>query len=79
MPVAAVEVARDLGQRAQLARVQFTVRHRHAQHWRMTLHVPAVLQPQRSEFLITELAGLVAFELVAKLRGALVDELSVKF
>ncbi len=47
--VAAVVGAGDIGQCAQLPGAQFAVGHRHAQHRRMALHVPAVLQPQRAE------------------------------
>ena len=44
----------------------------------MALHVPAVLQPQRPELFLAELAGEVALQLVAKLRCARVHELAVE-
>jgi hypothetical protein len=43
----------------------------------MALDVPAILQPQRAEVVFGQVAGEVAFQLVAELRGALVDELAV--
>ena len=45
----------------------------------MALHVPAVLQAQRAEVVVGQLAGEMALELVAELRGALVHELAVEF
>src|SRR5690606_9782060 len=53
--------------------------HGHTQHGRVALDVPAVLQTQRTEFLVAQLAGQVAFELVTELVRALADELLVKF
>jgi hypothetical protein len=44
----------------------------------MALNVPAVLQAQRPELFIRQLAGQIAFELVAELRRAGVHELSVE-
>jgi hypothetical protein len=44
----------------------------------VALHVPAVLQAQRPEFVLGKLAGLPAFELVSELRRALVHELAVE-
>ena len=76
---AAVELARDAGQRAQLLRAQLAVGHGDAQHRRVALDVPAVLQAQRPEVVVGQLAGEVALELVAELRGALVHELAVEF
>ena len=76
--VAAVELARDAGQRAQLLRAQLAVGHGDAQHRRVALHVPAVLQAQRAEVVVGQLAGEVALELVAELRRALVHEAAVE-
>ena len=73
-----VVFARNLRQHAQLAAGEFAVGNGHAQHRRVTLHVPAVLQPQRAKVIIAERAGLVALKLVAVLRGALRYKLSVK-
>ena len=68
----------DARQLAQLAAVQHPVRHGDAQHRRMALDVPAVLQAQRAEVVVRELTGQMAFELVAELGRAGVDELSVE-
>ena len=73
-----VVLARDAGELAQLARGQLAVRHGHAQHRGVALHVPAVLQAQRAEVVVGELAGQVAPELVAELGGAGADELAVE-
>ena len=74
----AVELAGDAGQRAQLRAVQLAVGHGHAQHRRVPLHVPAVLQPQGPEFLFAELARQVALQLIAELCGPLVNERAVE-
>ncbi|EGD03998.1 acetate permease, partial [Burkholderia sp. TJI49] len=73
-----VVVARDAGQHAQLRARQRAIRHGDAQHRRVALHVPAVLQAQRPERVFTEGAALPAFELVAKLGGAAMDERPVE-
>jgi hypothetical protein len=73
-----VMLARDAGQCAELWARQLAIRHRHAQHRRMALHVPAVLQPQRAEVVIGQLPGEVALQLIAELRRALVHELAVE-
>jgi hypothetical protein len=57
--VAVVMLARDAGQHAQLARGQFAIGHGHAQHRRVSLQVPAVLQAQRAEIVLRQLAGQV--------------------
>ncbi len=54
--VAAVELARDAGQRAQLLRAQLAVGNGDARHRRVALHVPAVLQAQRPEVVVGQLA-----------------------
>jgi cobalamin biosynthesis protein CbiD len=66
-----VVLAGDAGQLAQLAAAQLAVGHGHAQHRRMALHVPAVLQAQRAELVVPQFAAQVALELVAELGGAL--------
>ena len=76
--VAAVELARDAREGAQLLRAQLAVGHGDAQHRRVALHVPAVLQAQRAEFVVAELAREVALELVAELRRAPVHEVAVE-
>ena len=45
----------------------------------MALHVPAVLQAQRLEFVVGQFAIEVAAQLVAELRGAGAHELAVEF
>ena len=77
--VAAVEFAGDARQHAQLRRGQLAVRDGDARHRRVALDVPAVLQPQRPEFVVAQGAGEVALQLVAELRRALSDELLVEF
>ncbi|MCY1243644.1 hypothetical protein D9M72_566680 [compost metagenome] len=77
MPVAAVPFARDVRQRAQLARRQDAVRDGHAQHGCVALDVKAVLQPQNAEFVFGELAVEEAAGLVGELRHTLLDELLV--
>jgi hypothetical protein len=44
----------------------------------MALDVPAVLQAQRAEIVVGQLALQVAFQLVAELGSPLVDDLAVK-
>ena len=73
-----VVLAGDAGQAAQLRRVELAVGHGHAQHRRVALHVPAVLQAQRAEVFVGQLALEVALQLVAVLRRALVDEVFVE-
>jgi hypothetical protein len=73
-----VVLAGNLGQDAHLPAGQFAIRHGHAQHRGVALDVPAVLQAQGLEFVAAQGAGLVAFQLVAELGGALAHELAVK-
>ena len=77
--VAAVVLAGDARELADLRRRQFTVGHGHAQHRRMALDVPAVLQAQRTELVIAQLAGQIALKLVAELCSALTHKLLVEF
>ena len=72
--VAAVVLARDVRQHAQLRRRQQAVGNRHAQHRRVALDVQAVLQAQRAELVFGQLAGEKAPRLVAELRDAFVDD-----
>jgi 6,7-dimethyl-8-ribityllumazine synthase len=44
----------------------------------MALDVPAVLQPQRAEIVVSQLTSQIAGELVTELRSALVHELAVE-
>jgi len=79
VPVAAVVGARDVRELAQLRRGQQAVGDRHAQHGRVALDVQAVLQPQRPELVLGQLAREEAPRLVAELRHALVDDALVDF
>ena len=74
-----VVVAGDGGEHAQLRARQLAVRYRHAQHRRVALHVPAVLQAQRTKLVFGQLPGLPARELVTVLVGSGLDELAVEF
>eukprot|EP01036_Dinobryon_divergens_P041491 gene41491-55012_t len=74
-----VVLAGDAGQHADLAAGKLAVGHGHAQHRRVALDVPAVLQPQRAELVFVEAALLPALELVAELGGSLMDELAIEF
>ncbi len=76
---AAVELAADARQLAQLAAGQFAVGDRDAQHRRVALDVPAVLQAQRTEFVVAQLAGEVALQLIAELCSTGVYKLAVEF
>ena len=74
-----VVVAGDLGQHLELGCRDFAIRHGHAQHGRVALHVPAVLQAQGLELIARELPSLKALELVTVLGSASAHELFVKF
>ena len=60
-------------------RRQQAVGNRDAQHRRVLLDVQAVLQPQRPELVLGQLAGQEAPGLVAELRDALVDDALVEW
>ncbi|KAG1241178.1 hypothetical protein G6F68_016946 [Rhizopus microsporus] len=75
--IAAIPLARDMRQGAQLARRQHAVRNGDAQHGRVALDVQAVLQAQNAEFIFGELAVEEAARLVGKLRHTLLDKLLV--
>lgn len=77
MAVAAVPLARDVRQGAQLARGQDAVGDGHPQHRRVALDIQAVLQAQDAEFIFGELAIEEAARLIGELRHALLDELLV--
>ena len=76
--VASVILPADVRERAQLSRRQQAVRDGDAQHRRVALDVQAVLQAQRPELVLGQLAGEKAPGLVAKLGDALVDEALVE-
>ena len=69
-----VMVTGDFGEHPQLGRRQLAIGHRHPQHRRVALHIPAVLQAQRLELVVRQLASLPASQLVAVLAGAGFDE-----
>ena len=66
------------GQDTQLGAVEFAIRHSHAQHGRIALQIPAVLQTQRAKFFLAELAIQTAGQLVAVLGGTLLHKAAVK-
>ncbi len=72
--VAAVVLAAEFGQAAQLARGEHAVGDGDAEHRRVALDVEAVLQAQRAQFVVGKLAGFPARDLVAELGDAFVDE-----
>ena len=74
-----VVLTRYLGQYADLLAVDFTVGNGHAQHGRVALHVPAVLQAQGAKVVFGKLAALPAFQLVTELGSALLHEGGVEF
>lgn len=74
MAVAAIVLARDAGEHAQLDATEIAVGNRDAVHVGVALHVQAVLQPQRTELVLAQFAGQAAADLVAVLRDALVDD-----
>ncbi len=75
--VTAVVFTRDGAEHAQLVAAQVAVRNRDAVHVRVTLHVQAVLQAQRPEFLFAQLARQTPAHLVAVLSDAFVDDFLV--
>ena len=77
--LAAVEALGDVGQRAQLAHGQRAVRHGHAQHRRVALYVPAVLQAQRLELVLAQAAFQVPAQLVSVLGRARMHEGAIEF
>ena len=77
--VAAVMVARQLGEFAQLAAGEMAVGHGDAEHRRVTLDVDAVLQAQRTELILRELPGEEAPHLVAELCNTFVEQMLVVF
>ena len=69
----------NLSQDAQLLTGDFAIGHSHAQHWGVALNVPAVLQAQRTKFVVCQLPLLPSLKLIAVLCCALFDKLAVKF
>jgi len=65
-----VEFAGDARQDLELGGVDLAIGHSHAQHGRVALHIPAVLQAQGAKLVFGQLTGLPAAKLVAELCGA---------
>ena len=74
MAVAAVVLARDLGELAHLARRQRAVGNGDAQHVGVELQIEAVHQPERPELVLGQFAGEAARDLVAELLDPRGDE-----
>jgi hypothetical protein len=79
VPVAAVKMLGNMSQSPQLLTAELTVGHSHTQHRRMALHIPAILQTERTKFIITQFTREIALQLVAELRRALTDKPLIKF
>jgi hypothetical protein len=77
MAVAAVVLAGDVTQLAQLGGTQHAVGHGDAEHRRMALDIQAILQAQRAELVVGQFARFPAADLIAELGDALVDQLAV--
>ncbi len=77
--VALVVFARDMRQHPHLPRVQRAVGHGDAEHVGVELQVDAVLQAERLELVLVQLAGEAARDLVAELRDALADKGMIEF
>ena len=73
-----IVVTRDFCQHAQLLAGQFAVRNGDAQHRRITLDIPAVLQPQWLELFFPKRAGEVTLQLVTELVRAVLNELTIE-
>src|SRR5262249_49084417 len=72
--VAAVVLARDVGEHPKLRRGKQAVGNGHAKHRRMALDVQAVAKAKGAELVFRELSGEEALRLVAELRDAFGDE-----
>jgi hypothetical protein len=75
---AAIPFARDEGELAQLLGRQHAIGNGDAQHVGVELQIEAVLQAQRLELLLRQVAGEAARHLAAELRGAFGDEAVVE-
>ncbi len=78
MPVASIVFAADACQGPELPGRQQAIGNRDPQHRRVLLDVQTVLQPERPEIVLRELAGEIPPRLIAKLRDTLVDEALVE-
>ena len=77
--IAAVILARDLAQLAQLATGQLTIGNRDPQHIGVQLEIDPVLQSQRLELVLEDIARQSAGHLSAKLLDPVAHDLRVKF
>jgi len=77
MAVAAIVFTSNIGKGADLRGRQQTVRYRDSQHVGVALHVQAVLQAQRAEFVFGQLVRQAAAHLVAILRNPFFDNLVI--
>ena len=71
--IATIIFACNRGQHAHLPRRNQAVRNRHPEHRRMLLYIQTILQTQRAEFVLGQIASQKSFRLVTKLRDALVN------
>ncbi len=78
MPIAAVILARNLRERAQLLRGYEPIGNRDPEHRRMLLDVEAVLQAQRAKLVLRQLAGQETLRLVAELGYPASDQCRVE-
>ena len=76
---AAVVAPRDVGQLAHLLGRQHAIGHGDAQHVGVQLQIEAVLQAQRAELVLGQLAGDAARDLAAELIDPLLDDGGVEF
>src|SRR3546814_1612186 len=79
MAVAAVIFARDVGELAHLHRIEGAIGNGDAQHIGVELEIEAVLQPQRLELVVVDVARDAAAHLIAELLDARIDHALVVF
>ena len=77
--VALVVLSRDVREHPHLLRAERAVGHRDPEHVGVELQVDAVLQAERLELVLVELAGQPPRDLVAELRDAFLDEGVIEF
>ncbi len=79
MYIALVVLTGNQGQFAHLSGRNQAVGDGNAQHWRVALNIQTVLQAQRQEFALAQLAGEKAAGLIAELLYAVLDDLLIIF
>ena len=77
MAEAAVEITGDPGQPPQLGAGQRAIRNGHPQHIGVKLQIEPVLQPQRLELFLVQLAAKPPFDLITELRRENPDKVVV--